>query len=126
MIFISETNLGYDSLPSFEDFTTVADPSKKTCTYGGIAWYVKNSLAKHMFQVQFNKAYISFRLRSISYPFASYFIQFSCLLLALVGYKSTSFPRPGLIKGINQIRVSELNSYSKTSFSIGRTNHIAT
>ena len=62
MIFISETNLGHDALPSFKDYTTVADPSKKICTYGGIAWYVRNSLAKHMFQVQFNEAYISFRL----------------------------------------------------------------
>ena len=63
MIFISETNLGHDALPSFKDYTTVADPSQKICTCGGIAWYVRNSLAKHMFQVQFNEAYISFRLR---------------------------------------------------------------
>ena len=65
MIFISETNLGHSALPSFKDFTTVADPSKKVCNYGGIAWYVRNSLARHMFQVQFNESYISFRLKLV-------------------------------------------------------------
>ena len=76
MIFISETNLGYDALPSFEKYTRVADPSKKTCSYGGIAWYIKNSLAKHMFQVQFNEAYISFRLTIFpNYVFIGVYVQ---------------------------------------------------
>ena len=62
MIFISETNLGYSALPQFHDYTLVADPNKKTCACGGIAWYVRNQLAKHVTQTQFNDSYISFRL----------------------------------------------------------------
>ena len=76
MIFISETNLGYDALPSFKEYSVVADPSKKICYYGGIAWYVKNSLAKHMFQVHFNEAYISFRLNiAPKYVFIGVYVQ---------------------------------------------------
>ena len=76
MIFISETNLGYDALPSFKEYTMVADPSKKTCIYGGIAWYIKTSLAKHVFQTQFNDAYISFRLTICpNYVFIGVYVQ---------------------------------------------------
>ena len=62
VVFISETNLGYDAFPTFKDFTLFADPHKRTCTFGGIAWYIKNALAKHVVRVCYNNAYISFRL----------------------------------------------------------------
>ena len=62
MIFVSETNLGYDALPTFKDYALIADPSLKSCSHGGIAWYVKHFLAKHIFQVVYNTAFISFRI----------------------------------------------------------------
>ena len=62
MIFISETNLAYDALPTFDEYTLIADASVKSCYYGGIAWYVKDYIAKHVFQVSYNPAFISFRL----------------------------------------------------------------
>ena len=65
MILISETNLSHDALLLFEHSTTVADPSKKICTYSGIAWYVRKSLVKNMFQVQFNESYIPFPLKLV-------------------------------------------------------------
>ena len=104
MIFISETNLDYDALPSFKDFTTVADPSKKICTYDGIAWYVRNSLAKHMFQVQFNEVYISFRLRLVpNFVFIGVYVQpegarnFDVHMFAEVGALLADCDQKGLI-----------------------------
>ena len=76
MIFISETNLGFEALPSFDNYTLVADPNKKLCTCGGIAWYVKDSLARHIFQTQFNESFISFRLDiAPQYIFIGVYIQ---------------------------------------------------
>ena len=76
MIFISETNLGYDALPFFDDYTLVADPNKKLCTCGGLAWYVKNNLARHIIEKQFNDSYISFRLDiAPKYVFVGVYIQ---------------------------------------------------
>ena len=104
MIFISETNLGYDALPSFKDFTIVADPSKKICTYGGIAWYVRNSLAKYMFQVQFNEAYISFRLKLVpNFVFIGVYVQpegarnFNVHMFAEVGALLADCDQKGLV-----------------------------
>ena len=62
LIFVSETNLGYDALPNFKDYSLYADIEKKTCTYGGIAWYVKDSLAKHVFRIRYSDSHISFQL----------------------------------------------------------------
>ena len=62
MFFVSETILGFDALPAFEGYTTVADSNVKVCSFGGIAWYVKDALAKHLFHVCYNQAYISLRL----------------------------------------------------------------
>ena len=76
MIFISETNLGFEALPSFADYAVIADPHRKLCHYGGIAWYVKNTLARHIFQTQFNESYISFRLDiAPKYIFIGVYIQ---------------------------------------------------
>ena len=76
MIFISETNLGYEALPQFSKYTLVADPNKKTCTCGGIAWYVRNDLAKHIICPQVNDSYISFQLDiAPKYVFVGVYIQ---------------------------------------------------
>ena len=48
----------------------------KVCSFGGIAWYVKDGLAKHVFRVQYNQAYISFRLDfAPEYVFIGVYIQ---------------------------------------------------
>ena len=76
MFFVSETNLGFDALPAFEGYTTVADSNVKVCSFGGIAWYVKDALAKHLFHVCYNQAYISFRLDlAPQYVFIGVYIQ---------------------------------------------------
>ena len=62
MIFISETNLGYGVLPIFKNYVILADPDKKSCSFGGIAWYVKDRLASHLFHIQYHSSFISFRL----------------------------------------------------------------
>ena len=49
IIFISETNLGYGALPTFRNYTLFADPDRKLCNFGGIACYVVNSMANHVF-----------------------------------------------------------------------------
>ena len=46
IIFLLETNLGYDVLPSFESYTKFADPDKRNCKFGGIACYVKRYIGK--------------------------------------------------------------------------------
>ena len=76
LIFISETNLAYDTLPTFDEYTLIADASVKSCSYGGIAWYVKDSIAKHVFHVTHNQAFISFRLDiAPRYLFVGVYIQ---------------------------------------------------
>ena len=62
IIFLLETNLGYDVLPSFESYTKFADPNKRNCKFGGIACYVKDTLANHLFQIKYNTSHISFRI----------------------------------------------------------------
>ena len=65
LIFISETNLGYSALPIIKNFTIIADPDKKVCSHGGIVRYLKNHLARHIFQTCFRDSHISFRLAVI-------------------------------------------------------------
>ena len=76
LIFISETNLGYSALPIIKNFTIIADPDKKVCSHGGIVWYLKNHLARHIFQTCFRDSHISFRLAVIpKFVFFGVYIQ---------------------------------------------------
>lgn len=49
-------------MPSFKNYTKFADPEKKVCNFGGIACYVKNSIANHVFQMKYYASHISFRI----------------------------------------------------------------
>lgn len=76
MFFVSETNLNYKCLPEFQNYKLIADPTKNECTHGGIAWYLKNNLFPHMFDVCLKDTYISFRLHLCPiYRFIGTYIQ---------------------------------------------------
>ena len=62
LVFISETNLGYDALPRFDKYVLIANPDEVTCSHGGIAWYVKDNLAAHVYRTRFHTSYISLQL----------------------------------------------------------------
>ena len=62
IIFISETNLGCDALPVFDNYTIFADPDRKLCDFGGIACYVRNTIASHVFQIKYHLSHISLRI----------------------------------------------------------------
>ena len=109
LIFISETNMGYDALPAFKIYTLLADPNKKICTCGGIAWYVRNSLAKHIMQTCFNDSFISFRLDiAPNYVFVGVYIQpegarnFNVNMFAEVGAMLVDCKDKGLIPYIGR------------------------
>ena len=76
IIFISETNLGYDVLPRVENYTIFSDPDKKLCKFGGIACYVSNKLATHVFQIKYHVSHISFRIDTFpKFVFIGVYIQ---------------------------------------------------
>ena len=76
IIFLSETNLGYDVLPSFQSYKKFANPDHQICKFGGIACYVKEGLANHLFQVKYDTSYISFRIDTCpSFMFYGVYIQ---------------------------------------------------
>ena len=76
IIFLLETNLGYDVLPSFDYYTKFANPDIKICNFGGIACYVKHGLANHLFQIRFDSSFISFRIDTCpSFMFYGVYIQ---------------------------------------------------
>ena len=76
IIFILETNLGYDALPTLNGFTLFSNPNNKICDYGGIACYVKNSLASHLFQIKYNLSHIAFRISTVpGFMFIGAYIQ---------------------------------------------------
>ena len=76
IIFISETNLGYDALPEFDKYVLFADPDRKLCNFGGIACYVRNNIASHVFQVKYHVSYISFRIDTCpGFMFVGVYIQ---------------------------------------------------
>ena len=62
MFFVSETCLGHGSYPVFKDFTTISDPTVKTCQHGGFAWYVKDSLCSHLIGVTYGSSFVAFSL----------------------------------------------------------------
>ena len=121
MIFISETNLGYGALPSFDGYTVVADTNKKICTCGGIAWYVKNHFAKHISHTRFNDSYISFRLDiAPKYVFIGAYIQpegarhFKTNMFADVGALLAEYKEKGLIPFIGgdfNSRLGDFNTF---------------
>ena len=39
-----------------------ADPDNRICNFGGIACYVRNTLAGHVFHVKYHVSHISFRI----------------------------------------------------------------
>ena len=62
LVFLSETNLDYNSLPEIEGYVLISDPSVVKCNHGGLAWYIKASLAKHVFDINYKQCYISLRV----------------------------------------------------------------
>ena len=59
LIFVSETCLGCDALPRLEGYETIADPTIRTCSHGGMAFYVKRYLFNHVMQLKFGQSFIS-------------------------------------------------------------------
>ena len=61
IVFATETSAGYDAIPTIEGYEKYADMEIRELNHGGIAFYVRNSLAPHVFNISFNKSYVSFR-----------------------------------------------------------------
>ena len=61
IIFILETNLAYSALPEIDNYTVLCN-SDRYCKQGGIAVYLKDDIATHIFDVTYNECYIMFRL----------------------------------------------------------------
>ena len=80
MFFVSETCLGHGSYPVFKDFTTISDPTVKTCQHGGFAWYVKDSLCSHLMGVTYGSSFVAFSLDIFPHT-------------VFVGWESTSNPK---------------------------------
>ena len=57
-----ETSIGFGAIPNLKNYTMYADSDMGVCNHGGIVCYVKTELVTHMFNLQFNESYISFRL----------------------------------------------------------------
>ena len=49
-------------LPRLDNYTKFADADIKLCKFGGIACYVKDVLAYHIFQIKYHPSHISFRI----------------------------------------------------------------
>ena len=62
VVFVSETSAGYDAIPNIQGYAKYADKDVRALNHGGIAFYVKNALVPHVFNVNFNTCYVSFRL----------------------------------------------------------------
>ena len=76
IIFISEISIGYGGLPSLLGYKPFSDNTILTRNCGGIAVYIKDNIAAHVFALSFNPCYISFRLDFCpSYIFIGTYIQ---------------------------------------------------
>ena len=75
-IFLSETNLAYKSLPTIKNYVLFSDLKDQNCSFGGIAWYIHEKLAKHVFDIVYNVCFISFRIvLAPKYVFIGVYIQ---------------------------------------------------
>ena len=76
MVFIFETNLTTMALPTFDNYTVISNPNRKSSSHGGIAVYIKNHLRKNVIDIEYNECYISFRLDiAPDFIFAGIYIQ---------------------------------------------------
>ena len=62
IIFLSETAMGYDILPDISNYQKYMDQSISQINHGGVVAYVHISLVSHVFDVQYETCYVSFRL----------------------------------------------------------------
>ena len=62
IVFVMETSIGYEVIPNINGYTKYADKNIRECSHGGIAFYLTNELASHVFNINFNTSFISFRL----------------------------------------------------------------
>ena len=76
VIFVTETSAGYDAIPNIEGYEKYADKDIRELNHGGIAFYVCSALVPHVFNISFNKSYVSFRLNFVpSLVFIGCYIQ---------------------------------------------------
>ena len=76
IMFLLESSMGYDILPTIKNYTKLADQNVKSLDYGGIVAYVENSLAPHVFEIKYNTCFISLRLDHIpQFVFIGMYIQ---------------------------------------------------
>ena len=76
MMFFFETNLTTMALPTFDNYTVISNPNRKSSSHGGIAVYIKNHLRKNVIDIEYNECYISFRLDiAPDFIFAGTYIQ---------------------------------------------------
>ena len=61
IVFIFESNLAYSALPEIDKYTVFCNP-ERYCKHGGIALYVKDNIANHIFDITYNECFIMFRL----------------------------------------------------------------
>ena len=55
---------------------TQCDPKVQNCSFGGIAWYIHETLAEHVFDIVYNVCFISFRIDlAPKYVFIGVYIQ---------------------------------------------------
>ena len=62
IVFTTETSTGYDALPVIDGYKLYADNDIRLLNHGGIAVYVENTTATHVFDVNYKTCFISFRL----------------------------------------------------------------
>ena len=62
IMFVLETALGFDTIPEINGYHKFADGNLAELNHGGIVAYVKSSVAASVFDVTYNKCFISFRL----------------------------------------------------------------
>ena len=76
VIFVTETAAGYDAIPSIQGYVKFADKDVRELNHGGIVLYVSSALVPHVYNVTFNKCFISFRLNFMpSVVFVGCYIQ---------------------------------------------------
>ena len=51
ILFVTETSIPYGALPNIEKYKKFADKSVIKCNHGGVAAYVNNNLASHVFNI---------------------------------------------------------------------------
>ena len=65
VIFVTKTAAGYDAIPTIYGYNKYADKDVRVLNHGGIAFYIRSSVASHVFNVDFNTCYVSFRLNFV-------------------------------------------------------------